>query len=190
MRQEEILQVAIHALECRQFVYMVVGSIASVAYSHPRFTADIDIVLDISPARVPQLLSGFPAEDGYNYYEPAIVQSVAARLPFNILHPASGHKLDFMPMRADEYGRTEMARRRRVWLTPTVEGFAASAEDVVLGKLWYYSIGESERHLDDIMKLWQSQPALDIAYIEKWLIPLDLVGAWDKLQEFIRKRRP
>jgi hypothetical protein len=179
MLPEQSLKFAVDALESRQIDYMVVGSIASIAYSHPRMTLDIDIVIDLSPARVPLFLEGFPPSEGFTYYAPAIVKSIQDRIPFNILHTATGMKWDFMPMRQDAYGRMEFSRRRRVWLTQSVQGMAASAEDVVLGKLWYYSIGESQKHLIDIANVW-AVTQLDLAYIEHWVQQLQLHDAWAK----------
>jgi hypothetical protein len=112
MLQEQALKHAIDALESRQIGYMVVGSIASIAYSRPRMTLDIDIVVDLAPAQVPQLLAGFPSAEGYFHFEPAIVQSLIDNIPFNILHTATGLKWDFMPLRRDAYGRSEFARRQ------------------------------------------------------------------------------
>jgi hypothetical protein len=179
MLPEQSLKFAVDALESRQIDYMVVGSIASIAYSHPRMTLDIDIVVDLSPARVPLLLEGFPTSDGFTYYAPAIVKSIQDRIPFNILQTATGMKWDFMPVRQDAYGHMEFSRRRRVWLTEAVRGFAASPEDVVLGKLWYYSIGESQKHLIDIANVW-AVTQLDLMYIEQWVERLQLQDAWAK----------
>jgi hypothetical protein len=149
-------------------------------------TLDIDIVLDLTPDRVPLLLDGFPASEGFIYYAPAIVKSIQDRIPFNILHTATGTKWDFVPMRQDAYGRIEFERRRRVALTEAVEGYAASPEDVVLGKLWYYSMGESQKHLIDIANVAKVTP-LDKSYIAHWVDELKLQSAWAKAQEQINR---
>ena len=186
MDQEQVLQHAIEVLERQQIPYMLVGSIAGMAYSKPRMTLDIDIVLDLALTLVETFASEFPFERGYYCYAPAIEKAVRTRSPFNVIHLTSGQKLDFMPVRDDAFGRSELGRRRRIMLMPELQGYAASPEDIVLGKLWYYSIGESEKHLEDIASIWRIT-TLDMSYIEHWIQQLGLEVAWSKLQAYAQR---
>src|SRR4051794_32113644 len=128
---------------------MLVGSFASSAYGEPRFTQDIDIVLDLPAAQIPALCAAFPVPDFY-VSESAVREAVQRRFQFNVLHTTSGNKIDFLLPRDDEWGRTQLGRRQRVRLLPDREGFAARPEDVILGKLWYFAEGGSDKHLRDI----------------------------------------
>jgi hypothetical protein len=92
-----------------------------------------------------------------------------------------------MPLRRDAFGASEFSRRQQVVLMPNVTGFAASPEDVIIGKLWYYSIGESEKHLQDITNIWRLRTTLDVEYIQRWVNELNLSNAWNKLLDFAKR---
>lgn len=184
MEQEQLLKYTIDVLEKNGLSYMVVGSMASMAYSTPRLTMDIDIVIDLPLPQVSALVAAFPMDNGEYYcHEPSIAEAVRTCSQFNILDFKSGGKLDFMPVRRDAYGIEEFSRRKRVWLTPSIEGFAASPEDVVIGKLWYYKIGESEKHLRDITGLLRSAN-VDGDYLLNWIRQLDLQQAYEDLKAY------
>ena len=53
VEQIDLLKHAIDALEKLEIPYMLVGSIASTVYGEPRFTQDIDIVLELPVAQIP-----------------------------------------------------------------------------------------------------------------------------------------
>jgi hypothetical protein len=182
MEQLEVLAFAIRTLENLRLPYMVVGSYGSMAYGEIRSTRNVDIVVDLRMADVPALAAAFKAEPGFYLYESAIAAAVGAGSQFNIIHVTSGNKIDFILPRPDAYGREQLARRQRVWITREVEGYTASPEDIVLGKLWYYSLGESEKHVTDIAAIWKSR-SLDVAYIERWAPALSAADAWQALRK-------
>ena len=80
----------------------------------------------------------------------AIRKAIRTSSQFNVIHPSSGNKIDFILPRADEWATVRMARRRPVRLLPDREVMTAAPEDVILGKLWYFSEGGGDRHLRDI----------------------------------------
>ena len=129
--------------------YVVVGSIASIAYGESRFTQDIDIVAAFELRHVDQLLAAFPSSEFY-LSEAAMRDAIRTSFQFNVIHPGSGNKIDFILPREDEWSRVQMARARRVRLLPDRDVMTAAPEDVILGKLWYYSLGGGDRHLRDI----------------------------------------
>jgi hypothetical protein len=178
VEQTDLLKYVLGALEARSIPHMVVGSFASSTYGDPRFTFDIDIVVGLTEADVPGFLSAFPDTD-YYLSEPAVRDAIRDRFQFNVLHAASGYKIDFMLPRSDEWGRAQMARRRRVLLLPDREGYAAAPEDVILGKLWYFSEGGSDKHLRDITAMLRvSGTQIDRADVEAWARKLGLEEAW------------
>lgn len=195
MTQSEFLADVIARLESLRLPYMVVGSVVSNAYGLPRFTHDIDIVLELSAAEVEAFCQAFARED-YYLSSAAVVAGVARRQQFNLIHAASGNKVDFMPARTDAWGREQLTRRRRVQLLVdpsgnVVEAYTASPEDVILGKLWYFSIGESDKHLTDIAHICQmASTVLDTDYIERWATDLSLLPHWQAVQERLRTPPP
>ena len=178
MEQIEVFRYTIDTLERLAFPYMLVGSFASIAYGEPRLTQDIDIVVDLSVPEVPAFCAAFPSPEFY-VSEQAVREAVQGRFQFNVLHPSSGNKIDFILARADAWGRVQMERRQRVRLLENCEGFTARPEDVILGKLWYYAEGGSEKHLRDITGILRiSGAAVDRADIGRWAEKLGYSEIW------------
>jgi hypothetical protein len=178
MDQSEVFRFTIEALERLGITYFVVGSIASMAYGEPRSTLDIDIVIDVTPAHLELLCDAFPDSEFYLSRE-AARSGLQHRSQFNVLHPDSGNKIDFMFAKADPWSREQVLGRRRMKLLPDREGFAARAEHVILGKLLYYKEGGSEKHLRDITGMMKmSGGRIDRGYIERWVSELDLEEEW------------
>lgn len=51
MEQDELLRAVTRVLEDLDLAYLVTGSMATIYYGEPRFTVDIDIVVDLPPQR-------------------------------------------------------------------------------------------------------------------------------------------
>lgn len=85
MPQQELLKQVVQTLDLLDIDYMVTGSIASSMQGEPRLTHDIDLVVHLSAAQVPQLLQAFPQPDfsfvPLNTRCVRIVQLTAAMLP-------------------------------------------------------------------------------------------------------------
>jgi len=176
--QVDLLRHVIRVLDELDIPYMLVGSLASGAYGEPRMTQDIDVVVDIAEAQVDRLCSAFPDGDFYVSRE-AAHQAVRHRGQFNVIHPASGNKIDFIIARNDEWGRTQLSRRQRVLVLPDLEGSAARAEDVILGKLKYYAEGGSDKHLRDIVGILRISPdQVDREYVNRWADKLGVGEIW------------
>ncbi len=181
MDQREILQHVLGTLERLAIPHMVVGSFAAYAYGEPRFTQDIDIVLDLPPFAVGLFCAAFPAPEFYVSAD-AVRDAVRDRFQFNVLHPASGNKIDCMFPRSDNWGASQLSRRRRVRLLPGVDAFIASPEDVILGKLWYYADGGSEKHLRDICGILKiSGETVDREFIQRWANLRGHTAIWNEI---------
>jgi hypothetical protein len=179
--QAELFRYVIQALEDLHLTYMVVGSFASGAYGEARLTQGIDIVIDPTVQHIDRLCAAFPPDEFYVSREAAL----AALRPggqFNVIHPGSGNKIDFMIARADAWGREQLARRRRLLLLPDQEGFAARPEDVIIGKMIYYAEGGSEKHLRDVAGILKVTGAeVDRGYVARWADQLGLVPIWEAI---------
>ncbi|HEX3583673.1 MAG TPA: hypothetical protein VH087_18035, partial [Thermoanaerobaculia bacterium] len=61
---------------------------------------------------------------------------------------------------------------------------AATPEDVVIAKLLWSKLGESERQINDAAGVVRMQSEkLDIPYIETWVDALELGEQWGKARE-------
>lgn len=189
MNQSELLALAISILEDLGLTYMVVGSIASGTYGEPRMTRDIDIV--IAPScedDIERLCAAFPSDDFYVSREAAL-EAMRNGTQFNVIHPESGDKVDFMIAGRDAWGRQQVQRRQRVRILPDKEGFAAGAEDIILSKMAYYKEGGSEKHLRDIAGILKvGGTALDRAYIERWAESLGVTEVWNAVLARVSQR--
>lgn len=160
--------------------YAVCGSMASTAFGEPRMTNDVDILAAIRPDQVAAFCALFPDEDWYVSLA-AAKQAVAQRFQFNIIHPASGLKIDVILTSDSEFDREQMRRRLRV-STSSGEAWFVSPEDVILKKLEYHRIGGSEKHLRDIDGILKVRgDELDRGYIAAWAARLGVADLWTKL---------
>jgi hypothetical protein len=147
-------------------------------YGEPRATQDVDLVFDLTPIDVPDFVAAFPAPDFY-LSEPAVWMGVRDRFGFNVLRPDSGDKLNFLFPHKSEWGRTQLSRRRAIELTDGTSAYTASPEDVIVGKLWYYADGGSEKHLRDIAGILRvSGDLVDRPAVTQWAEQLGYTPIW------------
>jgi hypothetical protein len=62
---DDLLRRLVGILERLELPYLITGSMASTLYGDPRFTNDIDVVVDLPPGRVSAFCSAFPAPEFY-----------------------------------------------------------------------------------------------------------------------------
>lgn len=164
-------------MEAAELPYMLTGSYASSLHSIPRATRDIDIIIFPNRAQLTRFIQSLPASSYHSDLDDAI-DALRRRGQFNIIDYATGWKVDFMIPPLDEFHEEEFARRRLI----EIEGLqlsVVSPEDIVIAKLCWAKMSESERQLEDaatVIRLQGSQ--LDLAYIEKWVRKLEIEQQW------------
>ncbi|HKB16288.1 MAG TPA: hypothetical protein VKF62_09480 [Planctomycetota bacterium] len=131
MEPADLLPLLVVALEEVGIDYLVVGATASASYGEPRLTRDIDVVVDLRPDPVDSLVSRFPAP-GFHVSKEAARRAVDHRDMFNIIHPASGLKIDLIVRKADAFDDGRFQRKRRLRVLPERSVALASPEDVIL----------------------------------------------------------
>ena len=179
MEQDELLQRTVETLERLNLTYLVTGSMATILYGEPRFTNDIDIVVQLSANRIGDFVEAFPSDEFYLDDE-RIRQAVESRGQFNVLHPASGLKIDVIIPEMDDFDRSRFTRARRVRPANDYEATFASAEDVIVKKLQFHAEGGSDKHLRDIASVLRISGAdLDRDYVTEWADRLGLREIWD-----------
>jgi hypothetical protein len=166
---------ALHELGLR---YLVTGSMATVFFGEPRFTNDIDVVVDLPPGRIPGLCSKFPSPAFY-VDEFAVREAVRNRGQFNIIHAESGLKIDIMIADDSPFNQSRFARCVKGRVSPSASVHFASPEDVIIKKLEYHRQGGSDKHLRDIAGILRVMPTeIDYAYIDNWTTRLGLADHW------------
>jgi hypothetical protein len=181
VEQPELLKYTIQALEQLAIPYAIVGSFASGVWGETRFTQDIDILVALAPADVERLRAVFPSEDFY-LSDAAARQAIAQGGQFNVIHPSSGNKIDFMIAGQEPWKKAQLERRMRVPFFPDLNGAVAAPDDVILGKLVYYRDGGSEKHLRDIAGILKfSGDVVDREYVARSAAQVGVSDTWEAI---------
>ena len=88
----------------------------------------------------------------------------------------------------ESLGWDEAFRRRKlVDLGPALgEVYLHSPEDLILYKLWYYSLSQQTKHLRDISAIVMTiQAELDYDYIQRWAVEKGTNTLWDEILESV-----
>ena len=160
--------------------YMLTGSLAGSYHGAPRATQDIDLVVDASEKDLLAVATALRAR-GLYVSDEAIREAVAARGMFNAIDPDSGWKIDFIVRKERPFSAKEFDRRREIQFLG-ISLPVAAAEDVVVAKLEWAKLGDSERQLRDVAEILAVQgPQLDILQIERWAEELGVREQWQKV---------
>lgn len=170
------------ALEAAGVSYMVTGSLASSAHGTPRATQDVYVVIAPTREQLLALLRQFPESDFYLSEEDAL-QALQYHSQFNVIDQRSIWKIDFILRKERPFSQEEFSRRRQIEIAG-VRVYAATPEDVLVAKLEWARMGESERQVNDAAGIIRVQGArLDISYIERWVEALGLEEQWSRARE-------
>jgi hypothetical protein len=167
-------------LENAGIEYYLVGSLAAMQYGRPRFTNDIDLVAQIQSSQVGAFEKHFDTEEYYCPPREVIADEVIRGGMFNLIHQASGVKIDIVPLKKTEFAASEFSRRKKVDILPGLSVYVASVEDIILKKLDYYREGGSEKHLTDIRGIL-AETEINRDYIKNWVGKLGLQAEWEKI---------
>ncbi len=175
---EGTIQRVLRALNAAGVPYMLTGSFASAFHGSPRTTQDVDVVIAPTLGSLFALLREFPEEKYYVSREAAL-QAYGAESLFNVIDMDSGWKIDFIIRKSRPFSEEEFERRKPADLLGTTL-FVASAEDVILSKLEWAKLSESERQLNDVAGIIRTQgDALDLRYVIRWVESLALQAQWE-----------
>lgn len=181
VEQTDLLKYAVATLERLGIPYALVGSYASGIWGESRFTQDIDILIRLPSEAVGVLCAAFPPPDFY-VSEAAAFDAVKRRGQFNVIHPASGNKIDFMIAGDGDWTANHLSRTKRIRIFPDQVISVAAPEDVIVGKLIYYRDGGSDKHLRDIRGILKvTGDMLDVNYLTQRTIELGLSDEWNQL---------
>lgn len=166
--------------------YMITGGVASVIYGDPRFTRDIDVVLELRRQDIPRLATEF--QGGDFYVPPTEVLGLEAARPqgghFNVIHRETALRADIYLVGNDPLHAWALERRLRMPFE-AIEIWVAPLEYVILRKLQYFRASESDRHVRDIaMMLRISGDTLDSDAMGTWLSRLHLEEVYLRAERY------
>lgn len=161
------------ALEDVGVPYMVTGSIASSVHGVPRATQDIDVIIEPTREQLAELMDRF-AEPTYDADVDDALDAFRRRSMFSVIDRRGIWKIDFIFRKQRPFSKKEFDRRQRIRILD-VSVYAATAEDVVLAKLEWAKMGESERQIRDAAGIIEVQRGrLDEEYVARWAAALDI----------------
>jgi hypothetical protein len=168
MEQENLLKKIGQVLKQLDIPYIITGGIAVTVWGRPRFTADIDMVIELVPQKIDKLTNALLKIDKEVYVEKEdIKKALAKEGEFNFIHPNSGLKVDFWILKNDAFDKERIKRG----IVKKIDGQTlrfTSPEDLVLIKLLWYKKTGSTRQLEDAESILKIQKKLDFNYIKKW----------------------
>ncbi len=181
MELENTLKKVAKILHKLNIPYLVTGGVAIVVWGRPRYTADIDIVIELKKEKVNKLVATL-AKEGY-IDEDAINEALKSKSEFNFIDDSSSMKVDFWILQSSEFDQT---RLKRV-VVRNISGLPvkfSSPEDLILRKLLWFGESKSTRQLEDIHSVMAIiKNKLDYDYLKKWA---KKQGTLDLLEEMIR----
>jgi hypothetical protein len=167
--------------------YMVTGSLVSSVHGVPRATQDIDIVVAPTREQLSALMDYF-GEPTYDSDRDDAVDALRRRSMFSVIDRRGIWKIDFIVRKERPFSHREFGRRQKVEILG-LSVYAATPEDMVLAKLEWAKLGESERQIKDAAGIVEIQGAnLDLDYVERWVAALGIEDQWNSAQRIAHKR--
>jgi hypothetical protein len=166
--------------------YAITGSTATILYGQPRFTNDIDVVVELPPGMIEPLVAAFPAPE-YYVSMAAAKAAVAHRHTFNVIQITEGLKIDVYVASDSLFDKQRLERVRELAVSSGRRVRFASPEDVILKKLQAYREGGSDKHLRDIEGVLRVQASIDREYLVDWANKLGVLSQWHEALDFENK---
>lgn len=145
---KDVFRRVVEALGRAHVPFMITGSFASSYYGVTRSTQDIDFVVDPSPDQIQSFVRSLSAAE-YYVNEEAAIEAQRHQSQFNVIDLDAGWKVDLIIRKARAFSREEFDRRRAAEFDG-VPFFVTTAEDLILAKLEWAKLGESQRQIDDV----------------------------------------
>jgi hypothetical protein len=165
------------ALDSARVAYMLTGSFASASYGSPRSTQDIDFVIAATGPQLRALVQALPSDQYYVELD-AAMEAHRRQSLFNVIDLATGWKIDFIIRKSRAFSQEEFVRRRLVDLEG-IPLFVATAEDVIIAKLEWSKLAQSQRQIEDVAAILRVRgESLDNSYLAKWIVALGLDKEW------------
>lgn len=188
MDQLDLLRRVVETLDLFEIRYAVVGSFASGVWGEPRFTNDIDLVVEMDLFGAQAFCTAFPPPEFY-VDASAAVEATEHAGQFNLIHPASGGKVDLMVTGKTAWSAKQLSRCVQTQLLPDRTVAVARPEDVILGKLLYYQDGGSQKHVRDITGILSTNVVdVDREYLARMAEELGVVAEWRSIVDALPNR--
>lgn len=163
--------------------YIITGGIAVFVWGKPRFTAGIDIVVELQYVDALALEKALQLLGKSGYLDrDVMMDAIENSGEFNFIDGETGVKVDFWVLKNDEFDKSRLKRKK----TKTILGkkvYFSSPEDLILIKLRWFSQSSSNKQKEDIESILKiSGNKLDFFYLRKMAVKMNLSG---ELENFL-----
>lgn len=164
--------------------YIITGGIAVLVWGRPRFTADIDIVIELPEEKVKGIKEALLALGKAGYIDEISVKLAISREgEFNFIDGVTGVKVDFWIFKKSDPFDASRFKRRRVRTILDEKIYFTSPEDLILIKLKWYLESKSSKQLEDIESIFKiSSKILDKRYLASWA---KRIGGFAVIKKFL-----
>jgi len=171
-------------LDKLEIPYVVTGGMAVSVWGRVRYTADIDIVVELLEKNIDSLAKELLNVDKDVYVsEDAMREALERKGEFNFVHPQSQLKVDFWVAK-DIFNKQEIKRG----VVKEIDGkkvIFVSPEDLILSKLLWYQQSESTRQLEDVESVFRISK-VDMGYIKEISERQGTINILNKLLESLK----
>ncbi len=159
--------------------YYITGGVAAIAYGEVRTTRDLDIVISISSQDLTLLILQLEA---VGFYVSGVDDVVSGRMRIlQVTHIETISRADLIMAENSEFEQIKFERRQQYKIPTGATVFIASAEDVILNKLYWRKSNQSEKQWRDVLGVLKVQgQCLDLAYLKLMAESLGLVEDLDQ----------
>jgi hypothetical protein len=199
---KELVAQVVSVLEDMHVPYLIGGSVALSVWATPRMTHDLDIVVDLPEHLMADFCSRFSTErysvDADMMRASFSLKSHAGMGMYSFIDSEVGLKVDLFPLRDNDPAQ-QFALSRRIMeeVAEGVRAYVYTAEDLLIQKLRWYALSESERQFSDCLNLLltdlnRAVPLISLDYVENWAIRLgpEVQAAWEQLKVAVRRTQP
>lgn len=192
MTQERILKTLATAFRNNNVPYMLTGSIAVSFYGKPRYTHDVDIVIDVVTDTEKRLVTALKSleTDFFSFVDPDhIIEVLRGSSMISLLDKKSEMKIDLWIRGRDDFDVSSFCRRKTKRVFETPMQFIAP-EDLIIQKLRWYRDAKSDRHLEDAYTVYYGQKKrLNEKYIHTWTKNLGLTEHLNRIKTMSNPQR-
>jgi hypothetical protein len=162
--------------------FHVTGGIASSYYGEPRYTHDLDIVIDLAVDRPGTLELLSRLSESHLFTKEVAIDAIKQKRLFQAIDKASMLKIDF---HVGEKIPGELSRSTTREIAPGLFAPFVSKEDAILSKLDWIQRG-SHKSRRDVMEMLRRDEELDTAALKQRAAKLGMLELLDELDNEMR----
>jgi hypothetical protein len=162
--------------------FHVTGGIAASYYGDPRFTHDLDLVIDLAAGRPETVELLARLTPGYLITKEVVSHAIEQRSLFQAIDKLSMIKIDF---HVGEKIPGELGRSTRREIAPGLFAPLVSKEDAILSKLVWIQLG-SEKGRRDVTEMLRREEELDRASLKDRAATLGLEDLLEEMESEMR----